>query len=163
MSLEQVTNIAEIAAAFATVATLVYLSIQIRKSNTLQTSESRRATINASLPLASIVGQNSESAPVFYKGMADYSNLSSEQKTQFHFLFSMLASQNELVYTDSKLGLSSWEIFKASESVFMPLLNTPGDLAYWRSQSKGHGPEYAAYISKQLDRQVAQSYADDAS
>jgi hypothetical protein len=56
MTLDQATNIAEIAAAVATVVTLLYLAVQISKNNRLQTAESRRATINSSLPLSSVLG-----------------------------------------------------------------------------------------------------------
>ena len=157
LGLDQVTNIAEIMAAIATVATLFYLAVQIRKSNTLQSAESRRATINASLPLASIIGQSTESAAVFSKGMAEYSTLTSEEKMQFHFLFSMLASQNELMYTDSKLGLSDWALFEASERAFLPLLATPGGRAYWRVRGNYHGPEYSAHISERLEHYAAPS------
>jgi hypothetical protein len=85
--------------------------------------------------------------------MSEYSSLSTEHKLQFHFLFSMLASQNELMYTDSKLGLSSWEIFENSLNSFMPLLNTLGGMAYWRARQKSHGPEYAEYINGLIVKQ----------
>jgi hypothetical protein len=153
LNLDQATNIAEIVAAVATVVTLFYLAMQISKSNTLQQAESRRATINSSLPLSSVIGQNFEAAQVFSKGMSDYSSLSVEHKLQFDFLFSMLASQSELMYTDSNLGLSSWAVFENGLNSFMPLLNTPGGMAYWRARRTSHGPEYAEYIDGLIVKQ----------
>jgi hypothetical protein len=85
--------------------------------------------------------------------MSEYSSLSSEHKLQFQFLFSMLASQNELLYTDSKLGLNSWKVFENSLNSFMPLLNTSGGMAYWHVQGKSHGPGYAEYIDSLIVKQ----------
>ena len=59
----------------------------------------------------------------------------------------------ELIYTDSKLGLSSWEIFENSLNSFMPLLNTSGGMAYWRARQKTHGSEYAEYINSLIVKQ----------
>ena len=75
MSLDQVTNIAEIAAALATVITLAYLAIQIRSNNNLQKAESRRSVLNHSAQLATAIGQSSEASDVFYRGLTAYCDL----------------------------------------------------------------------------------------
>ena len=65
MSLDQVTNIAQIAAALATVITLAYLAIQIRSNNNLQKAESRRSVLSHSAQLATAIGQSSDSSDCF--------------------------------------------------------------------------------------------------
>jgi hypothetical protein len=152
MPLDQITNFAEIVASVATVSTLVYLAIQLRKSNAMQTAESRRATINSASPLASIIGESDAALEVFYKGMTEYSALSPQQKLRFRFLFSMLVSQNELMFTDSSLGLIEWEVFECDVPHHLEMLNTEGGRSYWKKLALSHAPKYRKYINDRLEK-----------
>ena len=126
MSLNQVTNIAEIAAALATVITLAYLAIQIRSNNNIQKAESRRSVLNHSAQLATAIGQSSEASDVFYRGLTAYCDLKNSEKLQFEFMFSVLAGHCSLAFTDWKLGFSDQDSFDTTSRDFYRMLKTPG-------------------------------------
>ena len=150
MSLDQTTNIAEIAAAIATVVTLAYLAIQIRTNNRLQKAESRRSVLNHSAQLATAIGQSSEASEVFYRGLTAYSDMKEAEKLQFEFLFSVLAGHCSLAFTDWKLGLNDQHSFDTTSREFYRMLKTPGGIEYW----KRHGPTSEIDFFNHINEQV---------
>jgi len=58
MPLSEITSFAEIAAALATVATLVYLSVQIRTNTTVQKAEARRAVQAITNDYSALIAQD---------------------------------------------------------------------------------------------------------
>ena len=146
MTLDQATNFAEIAAAIATIATLAYLAVQIRNNNKLQKSESRRAGMSQSTMLSAAIGQSKETAELFHKGTIDYESLSPAEKVQFGFLFSILSSSVDIVFTDWQLGLIDKSYFENQSTIYIDLLQTSGGRHYWKGYSKGHAKEFQEYI-----------------
>lgn len=150
MSLDQATNIAEIAAALATIFTLAYLAFQIRSNNRLQKAESRRSVLNHSAQLATAIGQSSQASELFYRGLTEYCNLENSEKLQFEFLFSVLAGHCSLAFTDWKLGLNNQNSFETTSREFFRLLKTPGGKEYW----KRHGPtseiDFLSHINEKV-------------
>jgi len=135
LSLDQLTHFAEIIASMATVATLIFLTFEIRTSNKLQKAESRRSVLNHVAPLSIAIGQSKETSDLFYRGIMEYDKLEASEKIQFEFLFSVMSSYVDLAFTDWKLGLTDSNSFDSSARDFFNLLQTPGGNAYWRHRS----------------------------
>jgi hypothetical protein len=146
LNLDQLTNIAEIVASVATVATLIYLAFEIRTSNKLQRAESRRSVLNHVAPLSIAIGQSKVTSDLFYRGMMEYDKLEPSDKIQFEFLFSVMSSHVDLAFTDWKLGLTDSNSFDSSARDFFNLLQTPGGNAYWRHRSANHAGPFRDYV-----------------
>ena len=146
MTLEQYAAIAEIIGGLAVLLTLIYLVIEIRKSNRLSRAESRRSTMGHSANMAMVIGQSREASEVFYRGLIEHENLSPSEEIQFGFLFSILSGHADLAYTDWALGLSDDDSFKTSIRAFVSLLKTPGGRAYWCRYGPNNSTPFYNYI-----------------
>lgn len=150
MNLEQLTSFAEITAAFATVITLIFLNVEIRRNNKLQRAESRRSVLNTAVQLSIAVGQSKEASEVFYRGLTEYDQLTRPEKTQFEFLFSVMSSHVDLAFTDWKLGLTDTQSFETTARDYFNLLKTEGGRKYWRHRGGNHAPEFRKYVDEQI-------------
>ena len=92
MTIQDLGSIGELVAAIATIATLVYLAIQIRANTTALRLESRGRLHAGGMTHASVIGGSPQAADVFTRGLGDYHGLAPAEATQFQFLFSMLVT-----------------------------------------------------------------------
>ena len=150
MTLEEFGIIGEIAASVATVITLAYLAIQIRTSNKVQLTESRRAVQSMASEFSAVIGSDKDAAKVFNQGLLDFDGLPNEEKTQFVFLLSMLVGQANLAHTDSRLGLVDWAIFESSCASAFRMLKLPGGRRYWEAHGGGFTPDFQEYVNQQV-------------
>jgi hypothetical protein len=95
LSLVEATSFAEIAAALATISTLVYLAIQIRANTTVQKAEARRAIQDTTNDYSSIIGQSKETAKVFTDGLMRFDTLDEYERMQFFFLMAMIVGLSD--------------------------------------------------------------------
>ena len=100
MSLPEITNFAEISAALATIATLVYLAIQIRDNTVVQKAEARRAIQSITSDYATLIVQDKEVAKLFTNGLMNSGSLDASEKMQFFFLLAMLVGLLDQTYAD---------------------------------------------------------------
>ncbi len=71
VTIQDLGSIGELIAAVATVATLVYLAIQIRANTTAIHSEARGRSHAEAIDASAILGGNRDAASVFARGLAD--------------------------------------------------------------------------------------------
>ncbi len=90
MTIEQLGSIGELVAAVATVATLIYLSLQIRASTKISRVESRRATTAQAHEYSALIANSPELASILRTGLGDIGSLDPDERIRFNFLFSML-------------------------------------------------------------------------
>ena len=150
MSLEQAAYMAEILASLATLITLIYLSMQIRRSNQLSYTESRRAAISAITPLATILGESQETSDFFLNGLLDYSVLSPSEKIRFDFLFSLMVSNCDLAFTDYEMGIVDKTTFENGSGPLLQMLNLSGGRGYWAKFGKATRQPFYEYIETKI-------------
>ena len=103
MTLEDLGNIGEFVGAIGVVVSLLYLAIQIRRSNLLATAESNRFGQHAPIePIMAIV-QDPEVARIFREGLGDRDALSSDEKVRFDMLLGSLIGGITTGMMDQKL------------------------------------------------------------
>lgn len=140
----------EFVAAIATLATLVYLALQIRANTTAVRAESRRSATNQGMHFQGIIGENKQAASVFRRGLAEPDCLDSDEALQFAFLFSMLVSHADNIFVDHGFGIVGKEMMESTISSQMRLISTPGGRQYWRRNASSHTPEFRIYVDKRL-------------
>lgn len=148
MTLDQVTNIAEIAAAIATIGTLAYLAVQIRENTVTQRAEARRASASVTSDYSSTIGQDKEVARVFRVGLYDFEALDEDETVQFFFLFAMLVGGADQTFSDYKLNIIDEELFLASLHSVGRMLKTSGGRVFWQFHSKNYTEHFQDYIDR---------------
>ena len=150
MTISELGSLGELVAALATVATLIYLAVQIRSNTRVSRVESRRTTTAQTLEFSSLIASSSEAASIFRRGLADPSSLDADEKIRFNFLFSMLVSQTQSSFEDSEFGILDADIFDTTAIPVFSMLKTPGGSSYWRAFGNGFVPAFRDKVDKAL-------------
>ena len=150
MTIEQLGSLGELIAAIATVATLIYLALQIRASTKISRAESRRTTTSQSSEFSSLIANNPELASIFRRGLADLNSLDPDERIRFNFLFAMLISQTQSTFEDSDLGILDRDIFELVSAPVFRMLATPGGYQYWEEWRGGYVPKFRERIDEVL-------------
>ena len=150
MTISEMGSLGELVAALATVATLIYLALQIRANTRVSQVESRRATTAQTLELSALIAGNGEIASIFRRGLAEPDSLDADERIRFNFLFSMLVSQTQSAFEDSGFGILDSKIFELSAQPVFSMLKTPGGSAYWRSYGRGFVPAFREKVDMVL-------------
>jgi hypothetical protein len=150
MNLEQAAYVGEILASIATLVTLVYLSMQIRRSNQLNYTESRRAGLASGAPLATLIGESQETSDFFLNSLLNYSELSPSEQLRFDFLFSLLVGQLDLAFADHELGFIDRKTFENASIPLLQMLNLSGGQGYWAKHGKAGRPSFIEYIESKI-------------
>lgn len=149
MTISELGSIGELVAAVATIATLIYLALQIRANTVATRAESQRGAASLRMEALAIAGASRESSETFTQGLTDPNKLSPGERAQFYFQFSTLVTASECSFFDYGLGLIDQGTFEASCSLTNKLLPTPGGMDYWKNYSDSHIPSFRAYLIRE--------------
>ena len=130
---------AELLGAVAVLATLVYLSLQIRQSNKLAEAESQRELMNFDVftPLLTDPQLTRE----FRACLNRYDEQDPDVKTRFFVLMTNWHLQMESVFRMHQQGLIAELSYKGYLTWYNSLLNTPGGAVFWEEVSPAHAPD----------------------
>lgn len=147
MSLEQITNVADILGNFVVVVTLIYLAIQVRQSSAILRSDSRQSQVNTD--------QNGVYLFVQYPELASYFSQeetpSFEQKTKLTFwiIAQMRAREHEwLQYKSGALDEETWLSYR---NVVYFLLGTERSRAVWEVCNQYFNPDFVEMVNQMMN------------
>jgi hypothetical protein len=139
--------VAEITAAVAVIASLIYLAIQIRQNNELLRSESRQALVTNDLASLSA---NFNNADVFAKYIAGQ-ELSAEDQLRLSFMFTLDLRNREFEYFQYVHGLLDEQAWLAYRHVVLVNHSTGLGRAWWDEIGRGLvDPEFARQVDEML-------------
>lgn len=129
MTLQDWGSIGELIAAVATVVTLVYLAVQIRRSNILATAESNRFAEQIANPTLLAIVQDPEVARIFREGLGDRDSLRGDDKVRFDFLLGSLVGVLSASIADQEiLGHGDSD---HNKELLRSFLSAPGGKSWW--------------------------------
>jgi hypothetical protein len=147
--------IAELLGAIAVLATLAYLSIQIRANTSAVRAESRRSNASQNASFAAVLGSSKEAASVFRRGLIDPDALDPDEKTQFTGLFTMLILAISNAFAEYELGIIDDESLESSSASLLVMLETPGGHDYWKTWRYASTPGFRSFVdAKRRDHQA---------
>ena len=153
LKLSQFASLAEIVGAFAVVASLIYVGIQVDDSN--------RAVRSASINDANFavqewylqIGTDERASELFYNSLMSDEITSKETEFQFmmqvHGIF--LAYQSS--YLMSEEGTVDSELVDGLTAAILAVKDTPGMKRYWRQRRTLLHPRFAQYVDDLLQRE----------
>jgi hypothetical protein len=151
MTLEDLGNIGEFVGAIGVVVSLLYLAIQIRRSNLLATAESNRFQQHASNESIMAIVHDPEVARIFREGLGDRDALSSDEKVRFDMLLGSLIGGIATSMMDQEL-LGHRGTPTASDQVenVRVFLSAPGGAAWWAVYQSRYAPAVRSMVEEIL-------------
>lgn len=150
MGLQDLGNIGEFVAALATVATLVYLAIQIRQNTTTVRANSHHAGSTAWSDLVTRLAADATLSEIYYSGRFAPDSLSRQDARRFDMLVDAMLAQIENFYIQYRNG----QLPRSNQDRFARILaaqfRTPGVQRYWARRRELYTIEFVLYVEKEL-------------
>jgi len=130
MNWDAIGAVGEIVGAAAVIATLVYLSIQIRQSKVSTTSANMLNAIESFNPLNMSVGSDPELASLVNRGVSEFDSLDEKERAQYSYIQRAYFNCFWNVFLQHKLGSVSEELWLPYAHQVAFLLSKPGPRAF---------------------------------
>jgi hypothetical protein len=162
MTIQDLGSLGELVAAGATLATLIYLALQIRQ-NTNATRANSFHSISDSMNQVNLsVTQSAELARIWLAGCAERSALSPEERHRFDLTLLSYFHVFETMQYQARVGTGDRDLVIAEERSLKDLLSMPGIREWWSENPYAFGPEFRSYVEAFLADVPAISGRQDA-
>jgi len=150
MNWDAIGSIGEIIGAIATVATLLYLSLQIRSNTLVAKRQSLGDVIDRLIRWEGRLTTTPDHLKCWVKGTQDFNGLSVEEKIQFTALMTEVLASIEATLEAAKTDDIKPETIAAANNIILQLFRNQGVREYWRQAIFAEDfMEYVTEISKE--------------
>ena len=150
MTIQDWGSIGELIAAVATVATLVYLAVQIRANTTALRVEARRAESRSGNVFLGAIVASPDVARMFNEGLADPRSLSPEDVTRFIFLLGNLVGAEAGAFDEAHIGFAPESSLGRSRTTLRRFLLSPGGRWFWERFGADYHAEFRSFVDQVL-------------
>ena len=150
MTIQELGSLGELVAAIATVATLIYLALQIRH-NTQATRAASFHAISDSMNHVNVsIAQSPGLARIFVVGSTERGSLTEEERLQYDNVLLSYFHVFETMHYQARVGAGERNLLVAEERSLAALLSTPGVREWWAENPYAFGPEFRSYLERFL-------------
>lgn len=150
VTLQDLGSVGELVGAIATVATLIYLSIQIRANTYAVRSAAAQSVHEAFATWYRMLAADADLAQIAANGLRDYSSLSETDKARFVATFMAFLSCSQDAFIKWREGSLSPELWSGWELVMMNLVIPPGGQEFWQERGYLFGKEFREYVENDI-------------
>lgn len=150
VTIQELGSIGEFVAALATVATLVYLAIQIRSNTNAVRSAAAQSVHEAFSTWYRMLASDASLSQLVADGLRDYSRLSETDKARFIATFMAFLSCSQDAYIKWREGSLSAALWEGWELVMMNLVNAPGGKDFWEERGYLFGDEFRRHVESDI-------------
>ena len=160
MTLETAYFIAQIVAALAVIASIVFLSMQVRENTREQKLRREHELQQMSVSFFDHFTDDEANAEVFIRGGYDYRGLSGPEKFRFNNLSSKAVRNFEYMLALHRAGVLDDASLERQEQMIFSLLGTPGARVWWERSGMGDWfrPETQARITALIENGAARGF-----
>jgi hypothetical protein len=157
MNWEAVGATASLLAAVGVIATLIYLSIQIRQNTKAVRSSSIQNLVQSFSTTAQAAVENEYIIPLLLKANAGAEALTQEERARLHFWLIMTFRRFEGVYFQRDLGIVDAEVIDGFERSQMAILASKSAQQWWANSKEIFNSGFVSYIEKLLEKGAPKS------
>jgi hypothetical protein len=157
MNWEAVGATASLLAAVGVIATLIYLSIQIRQNTKAVRSSSIQNLVQSFSTTAQAAVENEYIIPLLLKANAGAEALTQEERVRLHFWFIMTFRRFEGVYFQRDLGIVDAEVIDGFERSQMAILASKSAQQWWANSKEIFNSGFVSYVEKLLEKGAPKS------
>ena len=147
MTIQDMSSIGEVIAAFATLITLAYLALQLKQNTTALKSQTfQQSSMDMSLT-ANSISSDGELAKIIIKAEDGLNTLSSDERLRFHFWMLVAVRRFEAIYIQALYGSIERDRIKGFERSILSLLSNVG-FEWWETTKSAFSEEFIAYADQ---------------
>ncbi len=161
MNWDAIGAVGEIAGAAVVIATLVFLSRQIRQSNHIAQGQAMREIVGQFNESMQRWADSPETIPIMQRGLADYGSLTSTEKTHFAIRMAPMLNQFDLMLRLNKDGQFPADMLDDFALTCTSVITTPGGKQYWEESSATFSEQMVDYLNKMISEDRARKPATE--
>ncbi len=146
MTLQDYGSIGEAVGAIATIATLVYLALQIRASTAAARSVAAQSVHEAYATWYRLIASDETLAAIITNGLRDYDSLTEQERTRFIAVFMAYLSGSQDAFIKWREGTLAPELWVGWELALMNLVIPPGGRRFWADRSYLFGESFRDHV-----------------
>ena len=148
MTIQDWGAIGEILGAVATIATLIYLAVQIRQNTRALQAASMDSTIQAANDIRANLFLDPEITEIYRKGLQNVEDLGETDRERFRLIMTNALWAFWNTFSQSQLGgRQSWS---AQSNIVRRFLSQPGGVWFWENYRSEFEPEFQSEIDSIL-------------
>ena len=144
--------IANVLAAVGVIATLIYLSVQIRQNTKAVRSSSIQNLVQNFSTTAQAAVENEEIIPLLLKGNAGLDGLTEVERARLHFWFIVTFRRFEGVYFQRDLGIVDADVIDGFERSHLAVLASKGAQEWWATSNGIFNSGFVRYVEQLLEK-----------
>ena len=149
MTIQDLGSIGELVAAIATVATLVYLAIQIRQNSRLLRASTSQAVAQSALDFNTALVQDRELLRPFTTGRQDLGSLDAEDRDAFTTMLITLFYSYESGFYQHLDGVIHADLWEGRRGMLGRLLQERGTAEWWEQSKWIFGAQFRDFVDRQ--------------
>jgi hypothetical protein len=144
--------IANLVAAIGVIATLIYLSVQIRQNTKAVRSSSIQNLVQSFSTTAQAAIENEDIIPLLLKGNTGADALTEVERARLHFWFIMTFRRFEGVYFQRDLGIVDADVIDGFERSHLAVLASKGAQDWWVNSKGIFNSGFVRYVEMLLEK-----------
>jgi len=148
VTIQDLGSLGELIGAVATLATLIYLALQIRANTRVARAEASRASRGT--PAHLVLAQDGELTRIYLTGLGDPAKLDAEEWARFSFLLGELLAGTASYYDDMSAGVLTEDLPTDLEFTVRLFLGPPGGRKFWEQSQRLYSAGFRRYADRVL-------------
>ncbi len=150
LTIQDLGSLAEIMGAVATVATLIYLAIQIRDNTFAVRSSAAQSVHEAFSTWYRMLAADADLAQLVANGARDYVSLNETERARFVATFMAFLSCSQDAFIKWRDGSLAPELWSGWELVILNLIGAPGGKQFWEERGYLFGDPFRRHVEGDL-------------
>ena len=150
MTLQDLGSLGEFVAAIATLATLIYLALQIRQNTRSVQVSAYHAAQRDVADILDSVSSDPELTRIFFDGNQDYDSLSKEDRRRYALCITSLLRKLENILHQTRLGTLDRAQWEGLFSEFRRIFAQPGTRAWWVRGRSAFNRELQNFVEQEV-------------
>ena len=151
MDIQDLGAIGEFVSSLVVLATLLYLSVQVRQTKLSVQSSSWKSGVQSIADVNTNIISDPGLAAIFQRGMADPDNLDSVEQLRLSLLLANLLHIFHCWYLDDQKGLVDKDAWESEQLSMITMLSQPGGERFWRQFGVPYTAGFRTYVDAKLE------------
>ena len=136
MTISDIGSIGELLGAVATVATLIYLSIQIRENTAQSKRQALEKIIERIVNWGARLNENPDLHEIYRQGLTKFGSFDDAQKDRYHLILAEILMACEAVHEHGKTNAIKFESVEAIDKRILHELRGEGARSWWADMGR---------------------------
>lgn len=150
MNWEAVGAIGEVLGALVVLATLAYLTLQVRQNSQLIRAATQGQSSQWTLAALTAVVSHEQAARVFAEGLTDPARLPEAEQVQFGTMMQLMMAGFSSTWQETRRGTLPVESWENNSAILRWYLTQPGVRRWWRHGRTRMAPAFVAFAEAEL-------------